>query len=322
MRIELDKTRIQAIVIAIPLVIAIAAGMYYIFLVRPTYGVFHEPLMAQDTAVRVILKPVLIQSYVSSLAPTGSKFIKGIPKVSSLQQFAFRTEWIHKMPFEFSFLLDQRSPEHFGVLLFIREHPTSESFADLVNGSNFFTDLYPIVWEQQHVSRKGTGQLIATGTLPIPLPTRKFVSKNWPDYAPLDAPAVTGRHFIEIAVNNSNGALMELHGALTRAVTPWANATLERNIYELWPSIQDVELTADLVEEDQILFEGGFTCTSNTQAENLLLVAETAAVAIGQYLQSSQGFSLSGRARLSKNSVRFKYTLSGFETRLRNALGG
>ena len=322
MKIGLDKTRIQALLIAVPVVILVAAGLYYFFFIRPTYGVFHEPWLAQDTAVRVVLKPVLVQSYVSSLAPTGSRFISGVPQVSSLQQFAFRTEWIHKMPFEFSFLLDQRSPEYFGVLLFVREHPASEAFDSLVDNSGFFNGLYPIRWEQQRMSRQGTGQLIASATLPIPSATRTSVSKSWPRYIPIDAPPVTGRRFIEIAVNNRNGALMELHGALERAVVPWADVNLERRMHQLWPVILDARLTADLAGSDRLVFSAEIVCSTPIEANDVWLTVQNAAEAVGRYLRSAHGFDLNGSATVSGDTVHGEYVLSDFEARLRRALGG
>jgi len=322
MKISLDKTRLQAIAVAVPLVILVAVGAYYWFFVRPTYGVFHEPLMAQDTAVRVVLKPVLVQSYVSSLAHTATKYIKGIPKLSSMQQFAFNTEWIHKMPFEFSFLFDQRSPEHLGVLLFVKEHPTSESFASLVNGSGFFYDLHPIDWDQDRMSKKGTGQLIATGTLPIPVSTQKMVSAEFPNYAPFDAPPVTGRHFIEIAVDNSNGALMELQGAPSRAVTPWSTPALENEMNALWAAIPHVQVTADLEGDDNLVFRAEIACSDADAAGNVFMVVKTAGVAVGQFLEDRHGFRLDGDADLRGDKVLATYALSGFESKLRRALGG
>lgn len=322
MKISLDKTRLQAIAVAVPLVILVAGGAYYWFFVRPVYGVFHESMLAPDTAVRVVLKPVLVQSYVSSLAHTATKYIKGIPKVSSLQQFSFNTDWIHKMPFEFSFLFDQRSPERLGVLLFVKEHPASESFASLVNGSGFFRDLYPIDWDQDRMSKKGTGQLIATGTLPIPAATQKMVSSDFPNYAPFDAPPVTGHHFIEIAVNNSNGVLMELQGALARAVHPWSTPVLEKDMNALWATVQEVQVTADLEGDDNLVFRATIACSDADAAGDVFMVVQTAAVGVGQYLGDRHGFQLDGDADLRGYKVLATYALSGFESKLRRALGG
>lgn len=322
MKIVLDKTRVQAAIVAVPVLIVAAIGLYYYFFIRPTYGIFHEAFLARDTAVRAVFKPVLVQSYVSSLAPTGSRLVRGVPRVSSLQQFAFRTEWIHKMPFEFTFLLDQRSPDHLGVLLFVREHPAAEAFDSLVNDTGFFTALHPIRWEQRRVSRQGAGQLIAAGTLPIPTTARNAVSQHWPTYQPVQALPVTGRHFIEIAVNNRNGALMELHGALMRAVQVWADAGLEQEIHGLWPVIEEARLTGDLDGADQLRFTVSVLCATAEAARDTADAMSAAAYKIDQYLDAQFGFTLNGAVQASGDTVRGEYTLTDFEPRLRRALGG
>lgn len=322
MKITLDRTRIQAALLVVPLVLALGAGLYYYFFVRPTYGVFHEPWMVQDTAVRAVLKPVLVQSYVSSLAPAGSSLIPGIPKVSSLQRTPFRTEWIHKMPFEFTFLFDQRSPDQMGVLLYVREHPASESFDGLVNDSGFFYALHPIRWERTRMARESGGHLLASGVLPIPAETRDAVSRSWPNYAPLDASPVTGRHFIEIAVNNQNGALMEMHGALMRAVTPWADAAMQQAMYAAWPAIESAVLTADLEGDDNLVFQIEIRCLESGSSDAVEEVFTQSVRAIREYLESRYGFRLSGFAETEGAFVRGDYALSGFEPLLRRALGG
>ncbi len=322
MRLVIDKTRLQATLVAIPILVVAAAGLYYYFFVLPTYGVFHEEWLARDTAVRAVVKPVLVQSYVSSLAPTGSKFVPGVPKVSSLQQFAFRTEWIHKMPFEFTFLFDQRSPDHFGVVLFVRERPAAEAFDSLVNDTGFFRALHPIRWEQPRITRQGAGRLIASGTLPIPPSNRDAVSSHWPEYHPIETLPVTGRHFIEIVVNNRNGALVELQGALSRAVHGWADAALERELYRLWPDVEETRLTANLVGADQLRFSVEVQCATATSAGEAAALMDAAAEAIRRYLSSRFGFTLEGAADSSGVQARGDYVLSGFEARLRRALGG
>ena len=61
MRIAIDRTRLQAIIVGVPLVLCIAAGSYYYFFIRPRTGVTHEAFLVPDTAVRAVLKPVLVQ---------------------------------------------------------------------------------------------------------------------------------------------------------------------------------------------------------------------------------------------------------------------
>lgn len=323
MRIVLDRTRIQIILVAVPLALLLAAGAYWYFYMRPLRGISHESFLVQDTAVRAVVKPALVQSYVSSLAPVGTRFVKGVPRVTSLQQFSFRTEWVHKMPFEFTFLLDQRSPDFLGVLLYVQEHPASESFADLVDDSRFFHALHPIRWEHSRMMRRGARQLTASGSLPIPTGMRDAVSANFPDYVPVDPPPVSGRHFVEIAVNNRNGVLMELQGALQRLTGVLDSPALEEAMNRLWTAVASVRFTADLQEDDRLDLTVEIACrdpqTAAAAAELLWKIIDAA----DAYLNARFGFRLEGTSYPGEEGTAFgTITLTGFEERLRRALGG
>ncbi len=323
MRIVLDKTRLQILLIAVPLALVLAAGTYYYFFIRPRQGISHEAFLVQDTAVRLVIKPALVQSYVSSLAPVGTRFVKGIPRVTSLQQFSFRTEWVHKMPFEFTFLLDQRSPDFLGVLLFVQEHPASESFADLVDDSGFFHALHPIRWEHTRMMLRDTGQLTASGTLPIPAGTRDAVSASFPNYVPFDPPPVTGRHFVEIAVNNQNGALMELQGALAGLVDVLNDPDLEEEMNQLWSAVESVHFTADLEEDDRVAMNVELVCSDTQTAATAADILRKTADAAGAYLNNRFGFLIQGTSHPTEDAIAAgAYALTGFENRLRQALGG
>lgn len=323
MRIVIDKTRLQALIVGVPLILCIAAASYYYFFLRPRTGVTHEAFLVPDTAVRAVLKPVLVQDYVSSLAPAGTRFVKGVPKFTSLQQFSFRTEWIHKMPFEFTFLMDQRSPDFLGVILYVQEHPAAEAFDDLVNDSGFFRALYPIQWESSRMLRQGENHLLAMATLPVPETTRDAVSRSFPDYVPFDPPEVTGAHFAEIAINNQNGALMELQGALYRLVGVLNNPDLEARLNEIWPQVAGVYFTADLEEPNRLSMTLEVTLTDPGAANDAAALLDQAAGGVTDYLGARFGFSFAGAARPDgPDIVSGTYLLSGFENRLRSALGG
>lgn len=320
MGITLDRTKLQIVLVGVPLAFLLAGGSYYYFFVLPRHGVSHEDLLLPDTAVRAVVKPVLVQEYVSSLAPVGTRFIKGVPKVSSLQQFSFRTEWIHKMPFEFTFLLDQRSPDFLGVILYVQEHPAAESFEDLVNNGAFFQALYPIQWQSERMTSHGQNRLTAMGTLPIPERTRNTVSEAFPDYIPLDTPPVTGRHFVEIAVNNRNGALMELQGALSGLVGVLEDPALEDWLFRFWPSVESARFLADLNGADRMDMRLEVVCRDAREAAEIIQQTATDAHA---YLERRFGFTLEGTAHQENSTTaQGEYALSGFENRLRRALGG
>jgi hypothetical protein len=115
---------------------------------------------------------------------------------------------------------------------------------------------------------------------------------------------------------------MELHGALTRAVTAWASPDLERDMYQLWPMIEKVQITADLEADDTLVFRAEIFCASADAAGDIFVVVETAAEAAGGYLEGRHDFQLNGRADPAGDTVTAEYTLSGFEPKLRRALGG
>lgn len=323
MGIALNKTRLQLVIVVIPLVLILAGGSYYYFFIRPRQGVSHERFLVPDTAVRAVVKPVLVQHYVSSLAPAGTRFIKGVPKVTSMQQFSFRTEWIHKMPFEFTFLLDQRSPDFQGVTLFIQEHPSAESFEELVNDDMFFRTLHPVQWKSETMMRQGRNDLIALGTLPVPVWTRDAVSDTFPNYVPLDPPSVSGKHFVEIAVNNRNGALMELQGALPGLVGVLDDPGLEERMRHAWGSVGSARFTADLGAEDRLDMHIEILCGNTEQAFEAATILQEAAQRIQTYLNGRFGFTLEGTAHpLEDGTAHGDYILTGFENRLRRAVGG
>ena len=125
--------------------LAVAATWWFLFR-GPAPALRHADYLRPDTAVRVVLCPARVQSYVSGLAPTATRFVHGIPKLSSMQGAPIRFDWIHKLPLEMAFLFDQAFPGHFGVTLFLQEHPTGEPIDELAGNSSFLQDLQPILW--------------------------------------------------------------------------------------------------------------------------------------------------------------------------------
>lgn len=323
MRIYITRIQLKTVLLVLPAIALMVGGVYYYFFIRPLYGVAHESYLLKDTAIRAVIKPPFVQSYVSSLANPATRFVKGVPKVTSLQNFVFRTEWIHKMPFEFTFLLDQRSPDFLGVQLFIQENPASESFGDLLNTSGFFYELRPIQWDADRIMRQASMQLLATGTLPIPQRVRDSVSLYFPDYVPFDPPRVRGDHFIEIAIENQNGALMEVHGALERITDLLKDDGLDAVLYQLWPSVQWLYLTGDLIENDRLGFTLEVYCKDANGAEKAFEVAARVKESVHRYVASTLGFVFAGEAtRDGQATIKGTYSLTGFEGCLRRALGG
>lgn len=311
----------RTLLLGLPGVLLAAFVTWYMLFRGPGAAVGHREFVKADTAVIVVVCPPHVQSYVSGLVPAATRFVPGIPKITSMQPRAIDFDWIHKMPREMAFLFDQRSPEYHGVTLFFREHPTSESLERLVD-AGFFYSLRPLEWPGVRLARQGIGKLAAEGRLSIPPYAQIATEKQFPNYAPLDPPRVSGNHFVEIAINNRNGALTEMLGAFSGLVAPWADSALRERLMSLSGQVAEGSFTADLAGDDELKCVLVLDCGNAAAAGNVEGAAAMAADAVARFLSAAHGFSLEGRVERRGAEVRAEHTLSGFEGRLRRALGG
>ncbi len=311
----------RTLLLGLPGVLLAAFVTWYMLFRGPGAAVGHREFVKADTAVIAVVCPPHVQSYVSGLVPAATRFVPGIPKITSMQSRAIDFDWIHKMPREMAFLFDQRSPEYHGVTLFFREHPTSESLERLVD-AGFFYSLRPIEWQGSALVRQGMGKLTAEGRLSIPPYAQIATEKQFPNYTPLDTPRVSGNHFVEIAINNRNGALAEMQGALAGLVAPWADTSFRERLMNLSSKVESGTFTADLVRDDALECALTLECGNAAAAVDVENAVAAAADAVAGFLGSAYGFSLVGAVERGGSEVRAEHTLGGFEGRLRRALGG
>jgi hypothetical protein len=239
-----------------------------------------------------------------------------------MQGGPIRFDWLHKMPLELAFLFDQALPGSLGVTLFLKEHPAGEPLDALIDNSSFLSDLQPIQWSSTRLRRESGGQLLADGVLFVPDTVQQLTTRIWPQYQPVEAPPIRGNHFLEIGINNGNGALLQLQGALINLFAPWADAQLQQSLNEAARNVLEASATADLAADDNLEFNVVLQCTDAGSAEALAGVCRTAAQALTLYLKSSSGFDLEGTVATNRAGIIAEYRLSGFEPRLRHALGG
>ena len=303
--------------------VLVAVVVTWWFLFRgPAPALRHAEYLCPETAVRAVLCPARVQSYVSSLAPMATRFVRGIPKLSSMQGGPIRFDWLHKMPLEMAFLFDQAFPGRFGVTLFLQEHPTGEPLDELVDSSSFLGDLQPIVWSSPRLRREPKGRLLVEGQLTVPTYVQELATRIWPHYQPVETPPIGGNHFLEISINNCNGALLQLQGALVDLFVPWADPQLQETLNASTQNVLEARAFADLAGDDHLVFHVELQCTDPGSAGTLAGVCRAAGQALSTYLQSSQGFALEGAVAAERARVVADYHLRGFEPRLRHALGG
>jgi hypothetical protein len=315
------KKHRSTVLSALPgVLLAVAATWWFLFR-GPGPALRHADFLRPETAVRAVLCPALVQSYVSSLAPTATRFVRGIPRLSSMQGGPIRFDWVHKMPLETAFLFDQAFPGRFGVTLFFQENTTGEPLDELVNNSSFMNDLQPILWTSTQLRRESGGRLLAEGQLALPQEVQEQASRLWPQYQPVEPPPIRGNHFFEIGINNCNGALFQMQGALVGLFAPWADDQLRQNLNGATRNVLQASASADLADADCLAFKVEAQCTDPASADTLSAVCTAAVQALSTYLQSTQGFTLEGSFETDQARIVANYQLRGFEPRLKHALG-
>jgi hypothetical protein len=140
---------------------------------------------------------------------------------------------------------------------------------------------------------------------------------------PARIPEVEGDHFLEIAADNGNGALMEIHGALAAAYGPRGGPELQQALVTAWPAIDNLHLSADLEEDDRLAFTLRVQTVREDARDSVQAAATQFAAEVEAWLRDEEGFSFSGEmAWRDTYTLTGHYRLTGFEPALRRALGG
>ncbi|MGC9054731.1 MAG: hypothetical protein ACP5KS_12720, partial [Candidatus Hydrogenedens sp.] len=114
------------------------------------------PYIQETTTGYIILQPYKIQKYIRKLAPTATRWIKQIPRFTSLQPGPIRLDWFHNLPREFSLLFDYIPGTGFETHLIIREKRNSTAFMEELNASHFLNEFCFITWRSplsSHIQR-------------------------------------------------------------------------------------------------------------------------------------------------------------------------
>jgi len=309
--------------LAFTLVVALIAGVVtYLYIHSERGRVSHEAYMPPETALRGITRPSKVQRYISKLAPAATRYVSGVPRLSSMQGSPLRVDWIHALPYEFTFLAAESASGALAVTLFVNPHPDSENFTGIVNRSRFFRALGLIGWTPAKLSERETGAFTASGLLELPRHVEETMLAAWPQYAPVSPPAATIDHFIEVAANNANGAIMAAHGALAQHYGAFVGAAFHDELGALWPLVRGGRLTADLEGSDALRFRVELDCIPGEDAAAVRHLAN-AAGHLAAYLDERRGYQLREVENgASDAGVVAEYLFTGFEHDLRRLLGG
>jgi hypothetical protein len=297
--------------------VAMAVTGYVLFWATPG-RVSHIAWYPPNTALRVVIQPATIQHYLSGLAPSATRFVRGVPKITSMQPGAFRVDWFHTLPYETALFASMDAPDAISLTLFLNDTPKADDFEGLVNGSSFFRDLDVVSWNPSRVERDAKHVLLAHGSIGASSSVINVQQAPIETSVPDRAPA----HLVEIDLNNRSGIGTALLDILTRRYGPLINDYTQNTLGALASKILNVAAFADLIEDDHVRGEFTVLFRPDSPADALRDPLEGLLNEIARALRDEQAlFCVFSAAWSDPSTVRATFELRGFERELRHALG-
>ena len=276
----------------------------------------HTALINESTKLRLSFHPAIIQDYVTSLAPGITRFVGAVPKFSSMQARAFRVDWIHALPYEITFLVEQRDNAALPLIVYVNPIPDNDSFVGEVNGWGALGRMPVIKWQSGRLTAAGEQQYTAKGEIPIGEAILPLLSA-WPLGRSGLAP-YSGGQFIEFAADNGGGILLALHSAFRDSLFAWTSAETEERLYALWPQIASVAVTGALTRDDEITFRLAISGTSQVNQQSAGDTIAAALDELGYYLSEREGLSLLNDGRwVGPGTYEATSQFTGFEAKIR-----
>ncbi|HOK09334.1 MAG TPA: hypothetical protein PLJ10_06695 [Candidatus Hydrogenedens sp.] len=107
----------------------------------------YKYFVQDNTVGYVITQPSHIQAYIRKLAPSATRWIKQVPRFTSLQPVPIRLDWFHNLPREASLVFHYIPSMGFETRFIIREKRNSSAFIEELHASHFVKELRFIQWK-------------------------------------------------------------------------------------------------------------------------------------------------------------------------------
>lgn len=287
--------------------------LFWIFIMPLFSRASAYTLYTQDTTVGyVITQPYKIQKYIRKLAPTATRWIKQVPRFTSLQPGPIRLDWFHNLPREFSLIFNYLPGTGFETHLTIREKRNSTAFIQELNSSHFLKEFCFIEWRSHQCSNIQRDLWVNDGFI---------YGKTQPDYSTQEIipQPLENNHLIELLwLNKEQNAAIILE-SLTRCFPSLNNPYLAEWHSALADSAW-IYLNSDLVEDN--LIEGILIIhpTTPTGIEGIKEGIATLHEWIQYQLPSPLKIEIN---EVVSSSVELKWEIRfyDFESQLRRALG-
>ncbi|HOV32518.1 MAG TPA: hypothetical protein PLX23_04050 [Candidatus Hydrogenedens sp.] len=267
---------------------------------------------AQDTTVGyIITQPSKIQKYIRKLAPTATRWIKQVPRFTSLQPGPIRLDWFHNLPREFSLVFNYLPGTGFETYLTILEKRNSTAFIEELHSSHFLKEFCFIEWRSHQCSNIQRDLWVDEGFI---------YGKMQPDYSiqEITPHSLENKHLIELLwLNKEQNAAIILEN-LTSCFKSLNNPFLT----EWYSALADsswIYLNLDLIEDN--LIEGILVIypVTPTGIEGIKEGIST----LQEWVQYQLPSPIKIEINESVSSVELKWKIQfyDFESQLRRALG-
>ncbi len=272
----------------------------------------YKSFVQEGTSGIIVTQPYKIQSYISKLAPEYTKWIKQIPRFTSLQPGPIRLEWFHNLPREISLVFNYFPNVGHEVFLIVNEKKNSTIFVNEVNDSGFLRHLCFTKWDSLRVAPYKSSIWFGKGYVHISSETqtsRRQTSQRVP---------LSNNHLIEIYWDNSYSDLSTLKELILscykpRGITPYLPCLDYLSIEILW-----LYLYLNLIEDD--LIKGNLKVSSSANYEYVDSCINKIFEWIQKQIPNDVHLIATFRG-LENGTITYEVEFSKFEQHLRKALG-
>jgi len=301
-------------IVAIAALIAIGLTVYYVLFAQPGRQ-RHDSHLNEDTAVRIVFQPAREQRYISSLTSSATRFIRGVPRVTSMQARAFRVDGIHTLPYELTLLVERPDEGAYPATLFLNPLPESEGLLHELDRPSFFHYMRFAQWTGTRFRKESEQVYTAEG--------RIQANAGRIGSAPTGAPTIQGNHLFEGVGDNRNGAVSALLESVTRAY----GAMFDRQFYDaawyLLEYMASIKVSADLGSADQLDIHFSLDALPQADMGPFLQQCEQATDSLAQFLEHRGNLQFTGTWKQEgMRRAEGVFRLRGWETHLRRLLGG
>lgn len=208
----------------------------------------HEQAVKGDTRIRFVISPEKLAPFIAAYLP---------PKMQEAVARFMNAEDALSMVLPREIALLARSDilgKNMGLTLFANEKYLGRMIQERVNGSEFFSNIPQINWTTNGFELPERGFLYAEGNLPFPDSVEEDLNKLWPVAAKEPAAAAEGTSQAELVIDNRNGDILAVAGALVQASGQDWNLLKEnqygRTAIGIMESIHIGRLKADMMDMD------------------------------------------------------------------------